>query len=77
MLVAMLCIFDRNGFSHHARNKIGGATVCTNLNYTQLITVMYYMLELYELIQDLSEFSIIFFQHFFPTYVANKLKNFS
>ena len=27
MLVAMLCTFDRNGFSHHVANTIGGATV--------------------------------------------------
>ena len=26
-LVAMLCTFDRNGFSHHVTNTIGGATV--------------------------------------------------
>ena len=58
MLVAMLCngTFDRNGFSHHATNMIGGATVWTDLNYTHLITVMCNMLELYELIQDLREF---------------------
>ena len=56
MLVAMLCTFDRNGFSHHVTNTIVGATVCTNLNYTHLITVMCNMLELYELIQDLREF---------------------
>ena len=56
MLVAMLCIFDRNGFNHHATNMIGGATVRTYLNYTHLITVMCNTLELYELIQDLREF---------------------
>ena len=60
MLVAMLCIFDRNGFSHHAANMIGGATVSTNLNYTHLITVMFIMLELYELIKDLREFKFFF-----------------
>ena len=27
MLVAMLCTFDRNGFSHYVTNTIGGATV--------------------------------------------------
>ena len=43
-------------FSHHATNMIGGATVWTNLNYTLLITVMYNMLQLYKLIQDLREF---------------------
>ena len=56
MLVAMLCTFDRNGFSHHVTNMIGGGTVWTNLNDTHLITVMCNMLELYELIQDLREF---------------------
>ena len=60
MLVAMLCIFDRNGFSHQAANMIGGATVSTNLNYTHLITVMFIMLELYELIKDLREFKFFF-----------------
>ena len=60
MLVAMLCTFDRNGFSHHATNMIGGATVWTNLNHTHLITVMCNMLELYELIQDVREFKIFF-----------------
>ena len=48
--------FDRNGFSHHATNIIGGATVWTNFHYTHLITAMYNMLELYKLIQDLREF---------------------
>ena len=52
--------FERNGFSHHVTNMIGGATVCKNLNYTHLITVMCNMLDLYELIQDLREFSIFF-----------------
>ena len=56
MLVAMLCKFDRNGFSHHATNIIGDATVWTSFNYTHLITAMYNMLELYKLIQDLREF---------------------
>ena len=56
MLVAMLCTLDRNGFSHHVTNTIGGATVGKNLNYTLLITVMCIMLELYELIQDRREF---------------------
>ena len=60
MLVAMLCTFDRNGFSHHVTNTIGGATVRTNLNYTHLITVMCNTLELYEFIQDLREFKIFF-----------------
>ena len=27
LLVAMLCTFDRNGFSHHVTSTIGGATV--------------------------------------------------
>ena len=56
----MLCTFDRNGFSHHVTNTIGGATVCKNLNYTQLITELCNKLELYELIQDLREFKIFF-----------------
>ena len=47
MLIAMLCTFDRNGFSHHVTNTIGCATVRTNLNHTHLITVMYNMIELY------------------------------
>ena len=55
-----VCKFDRNGLSHHVTNMIGGATVGTNLNYTHLITVMCNMLELYELIQDLRRFKIIF-----------------
>ena len=59
MLVAMLCTFDRNGFSQ-VTNTIGGATVWINLNYTHLITVMCIMLVLYELIQDLREFWILF-----------------
>ena len=63
MLVAMLCTFDRNGFSHQVTNTIGGTTVRTNLNYTHLITVMCNMLELYKLIQDLREF-LIFFPEF-------------
>ena len=60
MLVAMLCTFGRNGFSHHATNMIGGAAVRTNLNYTHQITVMCNTLELYELIQGLREFKILF-----------------
>ena len=60
MLVAMLCTFGRNSFSHHATNMIGGATVRTNLNYTHPITVMCNMLELYKLIQDLTEFKSLF-----------------
>ena len=41
-------------------DMIGDATMWTNLNYSHLITVMYNMVELYELIQDLREFLIFF-----------------
>ena len=63
MLVAMLCIFDRNGFSHQATNMIGGATVRTNFSYTYLITAMYNMLELYKP-HLRSERILIFFSEF-------------